>query len=187
MKLRGIALIFALLVPLGGAFAQTKPDNAATESLEKLAGDFWNWRAKYAPFTGDDVNRIERPGGTRDWSRAAIDGHRKELAEFEGRWEKIDASGWPIPKQVDHRLIGSALARVHWELDVNPRWKRDPLFYIAQTLTPVVEALTVPGPYDDARSREILTRIENIPSILQRAVENLDKSPAPCATVAIQA
>src|SRR5437762_8121422 len=104
--------------------------SAATESLDKLANDFWAWRAKYAPFTDDDVNRIERPGGSRDWSRAAIDGHRKELAELEARWKKIEASGWPIPKQVDYRLIGSALARVRWELDLNQRWKRDPLFYI---------------------------------------------------------
>ncbi len=157
------------------------------DSLDKLAGDFWAWRAKYAPFTGDDVNRIERPGGTRDWSRAQIDNQRKDLAEFEARWKKIDVRGWPVPKQVDYKLIGSALSRVHWELDVNPRWKRDPTFYIAQTLTPVVEALTEPGPYDAARSQEILTRIENIPSILQQGAENLDKPPAPFATVAIQA
>jgi uncharacterized protein (DUF885 family) len=157
------------------------------ESLDKLANDFWTWRAKYAPFTGDDVNRIERPGGTRDWSRDAIDKQRKDLAEFEARWKKIDPAQWPIPSQVDYKLIGSALARVRWELNINPSWKRDPNFYIAQTLTPIVEALTVPGPYDAARSREILTRIENIPSILQQGVENLDKPPAPFATVAIQA
>jgi uncharacterized protein (DUF885 family) len=157
------------------------------DSLDKLAIDFWAWRANYAPFTGDDVNRIERPGGTRDWSRAQIDNQRKDLAEFEARWKKLDATGWPIPKRVDYRLIGSALSRGRWELDVNPRWKRDPNFYIAQTLTPVVEALTVPGPYNAARSREILTRIENIPSILQQGVANLEKPPAPFATVAIQA
>jgi uncharacterized protein (DUF885 family) len=155
--------------------------------LDKLADDFWAWRAKYAPFTGDDVNRIERTGGTRDWSRAEVNNQRKDLAEFEARWKKLDATGWPTPKQVDYKLIGSALSRVHWELDINPRWKRDPNFYIAQTLTPVVEALTVPGPYNGARSREILTRIENIPSILQQGAANLDKPPAPFATVAIQA
>jgi len=88
---------------------------------------------------------------------------------------------------VDHRLIGSALSRVHWELDVNPRWKRDPNFYIEQTLTPVVEALTVPAPYNETRSREILTRIENIPAILQQSEENLGDPPAPFATVAVQA
>src|SRR5437660_9107616 len=161
--------------------------SAATESLDKLADDFWAWRAKYAPFTGDDVNRIERPGGTRDWSGPSIDNRRRDLAAFEARWKKIDASGWPIPKQVDYRLIGSALSRVQWELDVNPRWKRDPNFYIAQTLTPVVEALTVSGPYDEARSQEILTRIQNIPAILQQGEENLSNPPAPFATVAIQA
>jgi uncharacterized protein (DUF885 family) len=161
--------------------------SAATESIGKLANDFWAWRAKYAPFTGDDVNRIERPGGTRDWSRASIDKQQKDLAEFEARWKKLDPAQWAVRQQVDYHLIGSALARVRWELDINPGWKRDPNFYIAQTLTAVVEALTVPGPYDAAHSREILTRIENIPSILQQGAENLDKPPAPFATVAIQA
>jgi uncharacterized protein (DUF885 family) len=174
------AIVFLIALLLGNA-------SATTESLDKLADDFWAWRAKCAPFTGDDVNRIERPGGTRDWSRASIDKQRKDLAEFEGRWKKLDPTPWPIPQQVDYRLIGSALARVRWELDINARWKRDPNFYIAQTLTAVVEALTVPGPYDAARSREILTRLENIPSILQQGADNLDKPPAPFATVAIQA
>src|SRR6266403_1587191 len=163
------------------------PQAQQTDSLDKLASDFWSWRARYAPFTGDDVNRIERPGGMRDWSRAKIDSERKELGEFETRWKKIDSHTWPIARQVDYRLIGSALARVHWELDINPRWKRDPNFYIEQTLTALTEALTVPAPYDEARSKEILTRIENIPSILEQAEANLDQPPAPFATVAIQA
>jgi uncharacterized protein (DUF885 family) len=161
--------------------------SAATESVDKLANDFWSWRAKYAPFTGDDVNRIERPGGTRDWSRASIDKQRKDLAEFEARWKKIDPAQSPIAKQVDYKLIGSALARVRWELDVNPRWRRDPNFYIAQTLTALAEALTVPAPYDEAHSREILNRIENIPPILEQAAQNLDNPPAPFASVTIQA
>ena len=159
---------------------------AQPNSLEQLSDDFWTWRAKYAPFTGDDVNRIERPGGIRDWSSARIEQQRKDLAGFEARWKKIDPAQWPISKQVDYKLIGSALARVHWELDVNPRWKRDPNFYIAQTLTALAEALTIPAPYDEARSREILTRIENIPSILTQGSENLEDPPAPFASVAIQ-
>jgi uncharacterized protein (DUF885 family) len=159
---------------------------AQSDSLERLADDFWLWRAKHAPFTGDDVNRMERPGGMRDWSRASIDHRRKDLADFEGRWKKLDPAQWPIQKQVDYKLIGSALSRVRWELDVNPRWKRDPNFYIEQTLTALAEGLTVPAPYGEAHSREILTRIENIPSILQQGSENLENPPAPFATVAVQ-
>ncbi|MGZ4985097.1 MAG: DUF885 domain-containing protein [Chthoniobacterales bacterium] len=165
------------------ANAQTPAD----KQLQKLADDFWTWRAKYAPFTGDDVNRIERPGGVRDWSAASIEKRRTDLAGFEARWKELKPEAWPIPQQVDYRLIGSALARVHWELEINPRWKRDPLFYIEQTLTALVEALTVPPPFDEARSKEILTRIENIPAILESASTNLMNPPAPFAMVAIQA
>ncbi len=160
---------------------------AQTDSPEKLSDDFWTWRAKYAPFNGDDVPRMERPDGTRDWSRASIEKRRKDLADFESRWKRIDAKSWPVPKQVDYRLICSALSRVRWELEINPGWKRDPLFYISQTLTALTEALTVPAPYDDSRSKEILTRLENIPSILQAGEANLEKPPAPFASVTIQA
>jgi len=178
--MKSAAIVVAFFASAQAAFSQG-------EALDKLANDFWAWRAKYAPFTGDDVNRLERPGGMRDWSHPSIDNRRKDLAAFEARRKKIDAGRWLIPKQIDYRLMGSALSRVHWELDINPRWKRDPNFYIAQTLTPVVEALTVPGPYNAAQSREILTRIENIPSILQQGIENLTNPSAPFASVAIQA
>lgn len=179
MKCAPIA--FTLLLFVSPVSAQSK-----IAELEKVADDFWAWRANYAPFTGDDVNRMERPGGVRDWSRASIDKRRKDLAEFDARWKKIDLSGSPIPQQVDYRLIGSAVARVRWELEINPRWKRDPTFYIEQTLTALAEALTVPAPYNEARSKGILTRIENIPSILQQGEENLVNPPAPFAVVAIQ-
>jgi uncharacterized protein (DUF885 family) len=185
--MKQIALLALSLFLAGRSFCQTPIIISDDSQLQKLADDFWTWRARYAPFTGDDVNRIERPAGTRDWSSAAIEKRRADLGEFQARWRKIETSSWPIPQQVDYRLIRSALARVGWELEINPRWKRDPNFYLDQTLTALAEALTVPAPYDESRSREILTRIENIPSILQQGTENLEKPPAPFATVAIQA
>jgi hypothetical protein len=57
MKVIALALILVGLAPFAGAFAETKPDPAEPQPLEKLADDFWRWRAQYAPFTGDDVNR----------------------------------------------------------------------------------------------------------------------------------
>jgi uncharacterized protein (DUF885 family) len=175
------------LCPFVFLIAMTLSLRAQTESLDKLSDDFWAWRAKYAPFNGDDVPRMERPGGMREWSRASIDRRRKDLADFETRWKKIDVHTWTVPRQVDYRLIGSALSRARWELEVNPSWKRDPTFYISQTLTALVEALTVPAPYDEARSKEILTRIQNIPAILEQGAQNLEKPPAPFAEVAITA
>ena len=179
--MRKLATLSLLIAIASSLWAQQN------DALNKLSDDFWTWRAKYAPFNGDDVPRMERPGGIRDWSRAAIEKRRKDLAEFEARWKEIDAKSAPVAAQVDYRLIGSALSRVRWELDINASWKRDPLFYVGQTLTALVEALTVPAPYDEARSREILTRLQNIPSILEQGTANLEKPPAPFATVTLQA
>jgi hypothetical protein len=178
-------LCLGVLALLATSPTQQVSGAPAADSLEKLSAVFWNWRAHYAPFSGDDVNRIERPGGTRDWSAAAVEKRRLDLQQFESDWQAMNPVDWPIPQQVDYRLIGSALARVHWELEVNPRWKRDPTFYIEQTLTPVAEALTAPAPYDEARSREILIRIENIPALLEQARENLAQPPAPFANAAV--
>src|SRR5438309_10961179 len=83
--------------------------SAETESLDKLANEFRAWRAKYAPFTDDDVNRIERRGGVRDWSRSSIDSQRNDLAEFETRWKKLDANTSPHPQPVDYRISGSGV------------------------------------------------------------------------------
>ena len=129
---------------------------------------------------------MERPLGVlRDWSAASIEKQRKELATFDQRWKKLNDSTAPVHQQVDHWLIGSGLARVHWELDILKRWQRDPIFYLEQTLTPVAEALTVPGPYDETQSREIIARLNNIPAIIEEAKENLVSPPAPYAEAAI--
>ncbi len=173
---------FALcMVLVASGFAQRSGD-----SDEKLASDFWLWRARYGQYTGDDVTRMERPRGVvRDWSATSVEKQRKELATFDERWRKLNDSTVPVHQQVDHSLIGSGLARVHWELNILKRWQRDPNFYIEQTLTPVAEALTVPGPYDEHQSREIIARLNNIPAILEEAKQNLVSPPAPYAKAAI--
>ena len=86
------ALIALSLFFAGRGFGETSAASSGDDQLQKLAQDFWNWRARYSPFTADDVNRIERPGGTRDWSDAAIEQRRADLKQFEARWKKIDPS-----------------------------------------------------------------------------------------------
>jgi hypothetical protein len=144
-------------------------------SLEALAHDFWQWRANYQPFSGDDIPRIERPrsAGPRDWSASSIAKQKVALEAFEQRWKRIDAKGWSVARQVDYRLIGSALARVRWELEVNPRWQRDPSFYLDQTLTALLEALVEPPPFDAERSRAIVERMQEIPKIIDDGKANL--------------
>jgi hypothetical protein len=173
------AILVLLLLSPAVSFAQHTPD-----SLNQLTSDFWTWRAKYRPFTSDDVPRIERPGGVRDWSAGSIAKQRFDLSEFEHRWKAMTAADRPLAQKIDYRLLGAAIARVHWELDVNPRWQRDPNFYVEQTVVGLQEELLPPPPFDEARSQEIVTRTENIPPILEQARTNL-RPIAPFAQLAI--
>jgi Bacterial protein of unknown function (DUF885) len=180
MSMRLHALIAA------GALVTTGLSQPPADSDQQLAADFWAWRAQTAQYTGDDVTRMERPlGVVRDWSAAGVARQLSELTTFEERWRQLDDPSAQVTQQVDHRLTGSALARVRWELDILKRWQRDPNFYIEQTLTPVGEALTVPGPYDERHSREILARLNDIPAILEQAKANLSLPPAAFARMAI--
>ncbi|MEO5717136.1 MAG: hypothetical protein ABIR29_01025, partial [Chthoniobacterales bacterium] len=83
-----IAVCAGALVLMSQVGGQVSPPaNPPDATLLKLAEDFWTWRAQHAPFTGDDVNRMERPGGVRDWSATAIAKRRADLGEFEARWK----------------------------------------------------------------------------------------------------
>ncbi len=161
-------LLLVLFLSSTFSFAQPQLD-----PLDQLASDFWTWRAEFSPFTFDDVPRLEHAAGVRDWSPAAIAKQRADLTAFEHRWTAQRTDGWAVGRLVDYRLMGSAIARVRWELDVNPRWRRDPAFYVEQTVVALQEELMPPPPFSAERSRAIVARTENIPSILEQARLNL--------------
>jgi uncharacterized protein (DUF885 family) len=176
MRAVGCAALAVLLV---AAVASAGP-------LDDLSRDFWVWRAVHQPSTGDDIPRIERPDGwLPDWSPASIAARRTALAEFDRRWRALDPAGWPVPRQVDYRLVGSAIARVRWELDLAAAWRRDPQFYIQQALGPVFDMLLRPAPFSAARADAIVARLAAAPNVLEHARANLDDARQPFAKLAI--
>src|SRR5215813_7086514 len=158
------------------------------DQLDQLANDLWRWRAFHQPNSSDDIPRIERPRGWEpDWSRAAAERQRGALAAFTERWKSMDVSAWPIPRQVDYRLIGSALARVRWELDVLSSWERNPRFYVYQTLGALFEELLKNRPFDHDRGAEVVKCLRRIPKLLADGKVNLARaSVKPFAVVTLE-
>jgi uncharacterized protein (DUF885 family) len=156
------------------------------DELDDLARDFWNWRATEMPFSTDDIPRLERPSGwVPDWSPAAVAGYRSELMKFEKRWKGMNTSAWPVSRQVDYRLIGSAIARVRWELEITRGWERNPHFYNDQTLSAYYSLLLPPPPFDAARTRDLLKTLASVPATLDYARKNLKEPVRPFAELAI--
>lgn len=156
--------------------------------LQELARDFWTWRANNQPVSSDDIPRIERPPGwVPDWSRQTIDRRREELADLTRRWREFDPKSWPIDHQVDYRLIGSALARAHFELDVIRIHERNAGFYVDQTLGLLFLSLLKPPPFDEARSRKIIDALRSFRQTVADGQENLSGTAIkPFALAAIE-
>ncbi len=160
---------------------------ARADSLDDLARDFWAWRAQEQPVSTDDIPRIERgTEWTPQWSPEVVAGYRKRLVGFEEQWRGMDASGWPVARQVDYRLMGSAIARVRWELEINRGWQRNPAFYVDQTVGAYMHLLLPPGPFGGARSRQIVATLEGIPGTLEGARKNLTEPAAPFGKLAVR-
>jgi uncharacterized protein (DUF885 family) len=160
---------------------------ARADSLRELSDTFWQWRAQEQPFSDDDIPRIERPDGlVVDWSPKTIEQRLQQLKVFEQRWSALAPPAQaPVPEQVDYRLLGSAVARVRWELSIEQSWKRNPQFYVDQTLGSVFILLLQPPPFSESRQQAIIARIGQIPTTLRAAQANLTDLRQPFVQLAI--
>jgi uncharacterized protein (DUF885 family) len=162
---------------------------AHADRLTEFSETFWAWRALEQPFTPDDIPRIERPANFNiHWSPQAIAKRRQELALFEQKWRELSpATSGPVSDRVDYRLIGSALSRVRWELDIEQAWRRNPEFYVDQTLGSVYVLLLPPPPFEADRQEQLIARMRSVPATLSAAQENLNDMRQPFAQLAIDA
>jgi uncharacterized protein (DUF885 family) len=160
---------------------------ARADSVSELSDSFWQWRAQEQPFSNDDIPRIERPAGlVVDWSPQTVAQRLQQLEVFEQRWKAlVPPAQSPVHDQVDYRLLGSAVARVRWELSIEQTWKRNPQFYVDQTLGSVVILLLQPPPFSESRQQEIVARVKQIPATLQAAQENLTDMRQPFVQLGI--
>jgi uncharacterized protein (DUF885 family) len=182
-------LVFTAVLMISSV-ASGQPAPVPTQNaLQQLSSNFWEWRASEQPFTFDDIPRLDRPAGwAADWSPATVAKRRDQLSAFEDRWKALGASvrDRSRAETVDYLLVGSAIARARWELDYVRGWQRNAWFYLDQTLAAVFVSLTQPPPFDEARSAEIIRRIQAIPQIIADGEANLKDPAGPLAQLSIR-
>jgi uncharacterized protein (DUF885 family) len=160
---------------------------ADAPELRALAREFFAWRSITQPSTGDDVNRVERPDGwTPNWSKEALARYDAQQKQFRRRLLLLNQTGWTTADSVDYLLLRSAVARVDYELNIVRSARRNPEFYVQQTLGAVYELLLQPPPFSEGRTRNVVLRLESIPRTLSHARENLTESVPTFAKLSIE-
>jgi len=178
--------LFLTLIILAAITRAISGGTARDSSLQSLAARFFTWRARTQPCTGDDIPRVERPGG---WvpavSRAELHDQQRMYREFRNLLRHVPRGRWDRGDSVDYLLLRSAIERIHWELDVLKTPFRNPDFYVDQTLGAVYELLLVSSPMNDARVGNIFLRLRAVPGTVRSARENLSDPVAAFAKLAI--
>jgi hypothetical protein len=169
------------------AVAESQVEMTTNRQLQQLARAFFEWRSVQQPAQGDDIPRVERPDGwVPDFSPEAIEADIAQYNLFLESLDKLDTAQWSITDQVDARLLKAAIQRVYWELEVLKSPRKNPLFYVDQTLGSVFELLVLSSPMTENRANNIILRLEHFPETIRYARKNLDLPIRPFAVAAIE-
>lgn len=157
-------------------------------AVQELGAQLWSWRLATSLRTSDDIPRVDRaPGWTPRFDPASVDERLEQAATLRHRWSAIDVRDEPVAVQVDHRLLGSALARVSWEFERLRNWERDAVLQVEQAIGPYFDLLLPLPPLDGRRQRDLVHVLERVPAQVQVARDNLARAGvAPLARAAVR-
>lgn len=160
-------------------------------AVQEFGAELWAWRLDRSLRTSDDIPRVDRPPGWLPrFDAASIDDDRARADGFRRGWDALRAEVSPdgdVAAFVDHRLLGSALARVTWELDHLRNWERDAVLLVMQAIGPYFDQLLRPPPLTPEVQRGLVTVLAAVPEQLAVARENLARAGvAPLADAAVR-
>jgi len=184
--MRHLIIVFSLLLPSAELVAQQRAPNL-NPGLQSLAAEFFTWRAKQQPVSGDDISRVTRPDNWLPaWSREDLAVYRAMYQDYLQKLQGLDRTTFSRGDEVDALLLSSAIKRVGWELDVLLEPQRNPLFYVQQTLGSVFELLVLSTPWTAERGEQLVRRLNHFPLIVAQAKDNLNRAAQPLALAAIE-
>jgi hypothetical protein len=176
LRLAGIAVLAAVAAGPGTLDA-SRPAPGPAGGYEQLLALFTEWRAFQRPALVE---------GVPDYSAAAMAAQHRGLAAFQARLAAIDPGAWPVPQQVDWRIVQAEMHGLDFDHRVLRPWANNPAFYVTvfpdQSDQPAregpfawgaVELWTYTFPLSAERAAEMDRGIRIIPALLEQAKRNL--------------
>jgi hypothetical protein len=117
-----------------------------------------------------------------DYSPAAVQKRRIQVASMRRQLDTIDASGWPVAKQIDHLLVRAQLDRMEFEFRTLRPWSRDPGLYVDIVRDIPYVNLPVEGKALD----ELRQRLTAVPQVLAQGKVNLNEGAGELAKLALR-
>ena len=157
----------------------------AAEPLPHFVDDFLSFLYEVHP-TGATMDGVHTHDDLiEDYRRSAIDTHVSALAGFARRLDAIPVDQLALREQVEHQIVSSNIRARQFELEATRSWERNPHVY-ADTLASSLAAQAIfnYAPETD-RARRVLSKLRQVPRLVQAARENIKEPPAMFVKVGI--
>lgn len=173
-----LPILLALLATTAlSAWTISTPASQSARGYQDLLALFSEWRAFQKP---------KLAGGVPDYSPSAMAEQHRELASYQQRLAAVDPSAWPVPQQVDWRLVEAEMNGLDFDHRVLRPWANNPAFYVtvfpSQSDQPAregpfalgaVELWTYTFPLAPERAERMAASLRTIPELLEQAKRNL--------------
>ncbi|MET0166330.1 MAG: DUF885 family protein, partial [Vicinamibacterales bacterium] len=113
-----------------------------------------------------------------DFRRSSIESHSSALAGFARRIEAIPASALSAKEQVEHAIIAANIRARQFDMEEVRSWERNPHPYaeaLASSLASQAIFTSTPQP---ERARRVLSKLRQVPRLVQAARDNVKDPPA---------
>jgi uncharacterized protein (DUF885 family) len=157
----------------------------AAEPLPHFVDDFLSFLYEVHP-TGATMDGVHTHDDLlEDYRRSAIDTHVSALAGFARRLDAIPVDRLALREQVEHQIVSSNIRARQFELEATRSWERNPHVY-ADTLASslAAQAIFTYAPETD-RARRVLSKLRQVPRLVQAARDNIKEPPAMFVKVGI--
>lgn len=121
-----------------------------------------------------------------DLSRHGIDSEARALAGYLRRLDEIDRDGLTRTEALEHKMLGAHLRGRMFDLEAVRTWERNPQIYadvIASSLAGQALFTHAPAP---ERARRVLSKLRQVPRIIQAARDNVKEPPGIFVKVGIE-
>jgi Bacterial protein of unknown function (DUF885) len=150
----------------------------AAEPLPHFVDDYLGYLYEVHP-TGATMDGIHvHDDLVEDLRRSAIDTHLSALAGFARRLDAIPLAQLPLREQVEHQIVQANIRARQFEIEDVRSWERNPHLYadtIASSLA--TQAIFTYAPETD-RARRVLSKLRQVPRIVEAARDNIKDPPA---------
>src|SRR5690349_3576203 len=150
----------------------------AAEPLPHFVDDYLSFLYEVHP-TGATMDGVHiHDDLIEDFRRSAIDTHVSALAGFARRLDSIPVDTLPLREQVEHQIVSSNIRARQFELEAVRSWERNPHVY-ADTLASSIAAQAIFNYAPETeRARRVLSKLRQVPRLVQAARDNLKEPPA---------